>query len=267
MFSPILLSAHNPGPMTGRGNNTYLIAAANGPAALIDAGTGERRHLEELGAALAAAHARLTHVLVTHGHHDHSDGAVPLARAHPAAALHKYPGARDRDQPVPWQPLGDGDVIVTAGDERLIVLHTPGHAPDHVAFLHEASGTMFTGDLVTLGSSVMIDISGGGDLRQYLASLERVRALAPARLLPAHGPIVTDPHVVLTAYLDHRRMREGQVIEALRAGRSDVPAIAESIYDDLDPALMPAAHQNVRAHLDKLKADGLATDTGGWRLR
>src|SRR5204862_517926 len=138
MFSPILLSAHNPGPMTGRGNNTYLIAAANGPAALIDAGTGERRHLEELGA-----------------------------------------------------------------------------------------------------------------------------ALAPARLLPAHGPIVTDPHVVLTAYLDHRRMREGQVIEALRAGRSDVPAIAESIYDDLDPALMPAAHQNVRAHLDKLKADGLATDTGG----
>ena len=85
--------------------------------------------------------------------------------------------------------------------------------------------------------------------------------------MPAHGPIVEDPHALLKSYLDHRRFRERQVIAALRAGHSDVPAIAESIYDGLDPALMPAARENVRAHLEKLKDDGLATDEAGrWRL-
>ena len=113
----------------------------------------------------------------------------------------------------------------------------------------------------------MIHSSRGGNLRQYLVSLERLLALAPTRLLPAHGPMVSDPQALLKAYLDHRRMREAQVIDALRAGRSDVQTIAESIYDGLDPALMPAAHENVRAHLDKLKSDGIATDDAGWRLR
>ena len=76
-----------------------------------------------------------------------------------------------------------------------------------------------------------------------------------------------DPATLLKAYLDHRRLREQQVIAALRAGYSDVQRIAESIYDDLDPALMPAARENVRAHLDKLKSDGMVTDEAGWRLR
>jgi len=252
--------------MTGRGNNTYLLTAPDGSAALVDAGTGEAQHLDELRAALDKARARLTKVLVTHGHRDHIDGAPQLAREHPAAAFFKFRTPHDGGGPIAWQTLSDGDVVI-AGGEPVTVLHTPGHAPDHVVLHHEQTGTIFTGDLVVSGSSVMIDTSGGGHLGQYLASLERVRALAPERLLPAHGPMVDDPNRLLTAYLDHRRMREEQVIAALRAGRSDVEAIAESIYDDLDPALMPAAHENVRAHLDKLKSDGIATDDGGWRLR
>ena len=116
-----------------------------------------------------------------------------------------------------WQTLGDGEAV-TAGDETLIVLHTPGHSPDHLAFWHEASRTIFTGDLVVLGSSVMIHWSRGGDLGQYLASLERLLALEPSRLLPAHGPGRHGPARALDELLEHRRMRERQVIERCEPG-------------------------------------------------
>jgi glyoxylase-like metal-dependent hydrolase (beta-lactamase superfamily II) len=162
--------------------------------------------------------------------------------------------------------LRDGDVV-RAGDESLQALHTPGHSPDHLALWHERTGTIFTGDLVALGSSVMIHWSRGGDLGQYLASLDRLLTLDPRRLLPAHGPVIDDPRTVLTAYSEHRLERERQVVEALRRGHGSVQAIAESIYDGLAPALMPAAQENVRAHLEKLKREQRATEEDGrWTL-
>jgi glyoxylase-like metal-dependent hydrolase (beta-lactamase superfamily II) len=251
--------------MTGSGNNTYLVVGRTGSATLIDSGVGEPRHLAELTAALGAG--QLDAVLVTHGHRDHAAGAPAIAVAHPAASFSKLPWPdEDAQYGVPWRPLDDGDVV-PAGDQWLQVLHTPGHSPDHVAFWHEPSATIFTGDLVVQGSSVMIHWSRGGDLGQYLASLERLLSLAPRRLLPAHGPAIDDPHTILTGYLEHRRQRERQVLEALRAGDASVQAIAESIYDGLAPALMPAARENVRAHLEKLKAEGRATDDNGrWTL-
>src|SRR5207244_1256989 len=122
-----------------------------------------------------------------------------------------------------------------AGREPLTTLHTPGHSPDHLAFWHKPSRTLFTGDLVVLGSSVMIHWSRGGDLAQYLASLAALQALEPTRLLPAHGPPIEDPQTVLHGYIEHRLQRERQVVEALRAGHATVQAIAESIYDGLAP--------------------------------
>src|SRR5262245_8100824 len=167
-FEPLLLNAHNPGPMTGAGNNTYLIAADDRAAVLIDAGVGDARHLEAIGAALSTRRARLDRVLVTHGHVDHASGAPALAAAHPDARFLKSPWpGQDEKYAVSWETIRDRDVV-RVGGESLVVVATPGHSPDHLAFVHEPSRTIFTGDLVVLGSSVMIHSSRGGDLRLYM---------------------------------------------------------------------------------------------------
>ena len=265
VLTPILIAAHNPGPMTGRGNNTYLLVGSDRQAVLVDAGVGDPRHLAAIEAELARHSARLVRVLVTNGHADHASGASALRAAHTGVRLQKFrwPGL-DGSGLITWEPLPDGEQI-PVGDQLLSVVHTPGHSPDHVVFWDPASRTAFTGDLVVSGGSVMIHTSRGGHLGQYMASLERVMRLRPVRLLPGHGDFIDNPESVLLGYLDHRRMRERQVIEALAAGFGTVPAIADSIYDGLDPALMPAARENVQAHLEKLKDDGRAVeDNGTW---
>ena len=261
-FNLIRLEAHNPGPMTGSGNHTYLLIAEP-VAVLIDAGVGEPRHLDSLRRTLDAHQATLRDVLVTHGHPDHASGAAAIAREHPEARFSKFPWpAEDGRVAVPWRPIREHDRC-RFGETSVVALHTPGHSPDHLTFWHEASRTAFTGDLVVQDSSVMIHATHGGNLSHYLQSLERVRRLSPRRLLPAHGRDVADPEGLLRGYLEHRRMREAQVIGALQSGRDTVQAIVESIYDGLAPALVPAATENVRAHLDKLREDGLAIETGG----
>jgi glyoxylase-like metal-dependent hydrolase (beta-lactamase superfamily II) len=265
-FEPVRLPAWNPGPMTGHGNSTYLIVGTGGRAALLDAGVGEPRHLAEVGRRLSERHARLDVVLVTHAHHDHAAGVRALAAAHVGAEFRKYPWPEeDGKYTVRWRAIDDGEVV-DAGGEPLMALHTPGHSPDHLSFWHEPSATLFAGDLVVPDGSVMIQWSRGGDMGQYLTSLRRVLAVNPRRLLPAHGEEVTRPAELLSRYLEHRAERERQVVASLEAGRETVPAIAESIYDRIDPALMPAARENVRAHLEKLKAEGrVREDRGRWR--
>ncbi len=260
MFNPIRIDARNPGPMTGAGNATYLLAAPGFPALLVDAGVGHAEHIADLRTALERADATLDTVFVTHGHGDHAGGAVALAAAFPGVRFLKHPWpAQDHEFDVPWQRVGEGDRIAAA-DETLQVIATPGHSPDHLALWHEPSRTLFTGDLVVAGSTVMIHASRGGDLRQYLQSLERMLSLEPSQLLPAHGAAIGDPATLLRMYIDHRLLRERQVLAALAHGHGGLPAIAESIYHGLAPALMPAALETVRAHLEKLRQDGRVTE-------
>ncbi len=255
--------------MTGGGNNTYLLleSGSESEGLLVDAGVGESQHLAQLDRELNLRRASLARVLVTHGHRDHISGAPAVARQHPKAVFSKFPYPDDEARiDVHWHPLAEGDVI-SIGREALTVLYTPGHSPDHVAFWHEETQVAFTGDLVIKGGSVMIHWSRGGDLASYLRSLERLLSLGPTKLFPAHGPVIEDPIATLTHTIEHRLLRERQIVEALGGGRSTVPAIAESIYHQLALGLTMAAQESVRAHLEKLKTEGRAfNDNERWHL-
>ena len=251
---PVAIHACNPGPMTGDGNWTWLIPGST--PTLIDAGTGEPRHLDAVSDALAGA--VLAQVLVTHGHGDHASGVLALAQRFPGTRFLKMPWReRDGRWPVSWEPLADGQ-LVAAGDSQVRVVHTPGHAPDHVCFWHEESGTLFCGDLAVKGTTVFIPANLQGDLLQYLGSLARVRALKPSRLLPAHGAIIDDPDALLLAYLAHRMEREEQIVAALRERDASVDALVPLIYRGLKETLLEVARETVLAHLRKLEREGRA---------
>ncbi len=250
-MKPTLLHAANPGPYTGDGNWTYLIAG-NRPV-LIDAGVGQPEHLAAIAAATTGGPVD---VVVTHAHSDHASGAPMIQSRWPAARFLKHPWPA-RDVGVPWLTLADGETVMT-GTGPLEVLHTPGHSPDHIALWHADSRTLFVGDLLQLGSTVFIPASSGGSLAQYLASLERLRQLSPLRAWPAHGPVIEDPVALITQYIEHRRQREVQVLAALSDGLQTVEAITERVYVNLAPALIPMARESVLAHLVKLADEGKA---------
>lgn len=240
----ILLRAGNASEWTGpTGNNTYLLPG--GVPTLIDAGVGAADHLDALAEALQGD--ALECVLITHGHSDHASGA--------AAIIERWPSVEIRGGA--HGPIRDGERI-EAGETRLLALHTPGHAPDHFCFFDEAQGDLYCGDLLRIGGTIVIPASRGGDLQQYLASLERVRALRPRRLLPAHGPFVDDPAALIERYIAHRAERDRQILDAIAAGSITPDAIVARVYGPLSPSLARAAADSVRAHLIKLHREGRA---------
>jgi glyoxylase-like metal-dependent hydrolase (beta-lactamase superfamily II) len=245
--APVLLHAGNTGSLTGPGNNTWLLDGAQ--PALIDAGIGAARHVSAIARALRAR--SLVRVLVTHGHPDHASGVPALRMTWPSIEACKYPLRGESG----WRALKDGEAI-RAGDRMLTVMHTPGHAQDHVCFWDAELRDLYTGDMLILGTSVMIPFGRGGNLREYLQSLERLAALEPVRIFPGHGQVIDAPLEVIEQYLKHRQLREHQILECLSAKVTDVTGIVARLYPGLESGLLAAARSTVEAHLAKLREEG-----------
>jgi glyoxylase-like metal-dependent hydrolase (beta-lactamase superfamily II) len=245
----LLLPAGNASTWTGStGNNTYLLPGRI--PTLIDAGVGAPEHVAAIDRALHGA--PLAMVLITHSHVDHSSGVPALRQQWPDLAVRQF-GMGSR-------PLVGAERI-EAGDSAVTVLHTPGHSPDHCCFVHGRD--IFCGDLVRIGGTIVIPASSGGDLALYLDSLQRVRDLNAARLLPGHGPIVANPARLIDEYLRHRLERERQVLDALQRGSATPEEIVAQIYEALPDELVPAAAESVRAHLIKLQNEGRVSEHDG----
>jgi glyoxylase-like metal-dependent hydrolase (beta-lactamase superfamily II) len=222
--------------------------------------------LDAIAATLDAAGQSLKQVIVTHAHSDHAAGAVALSARWPEAAFLKLPWPEaDQRYPVEWRALAAGQCL-HAGDLSLEVLPTPGHAPDHICLWHAPSQTLFGGDLLIAGSTVVVPGTRSGDLRAYLDSLARVAALQPRQVLPAHGAVIDDPVALIERYSAHRAAREREVLAAVIQGADGVEAIVAAVYPLLAGPLRMVAVETVHAHVNKLRDERRIVDENG-RLR
>ena len=241
--------------------NAYLLGT--GPMALVDPGSPYPEEQERLHAAVTAAVAqlgrRLTAIWITHHHPDHVDGVVAAAAAFDVpVAAHPETAERLAARGIRVNAFfHDGERQELGAGFHVRVVHTPGHARGHLAFLVEEDGTLLCGDLLSALSTIVID-PPEGSMRDYLASLERCRELRPRFLFPAHGPVLRDGERVLTQLIDHRRAREARILDAWQNGVHDADAIVPLAYDEADvpPPLRPIAARQVLAHLDHLREQG-----------
>ena len=267
-LSPLIrrVVANNPGLMTGPGTNTYLVGIDE--VAVIDPGPDLAQHVDAIiGASMME---RVRWILLTHTHPDHWPAAGKIAQKTGAkiAAFAPFPKADEVTLDLDLV-LADGDSI--EGTEfRLEALHTPGHAPNHLCFWLEEERALFTGDHVLNGTTTVVNPQRGGDMIQYLASLERLRKLRRvARICPGHGDVIEDATATLDEYVAHRKMRERQILKLLKAKPATIPKIVAALYTDTPDGLLEMAQRQVHAHLLKLKAEGKVSGSGAktsWSL-
>jgi glyoxylase-like metal-dependent hydrolase (beta-lactamase superfamily II) len=251
------VTAPNAGPMTGRGTNTYLVGdPASETWAVIDPGPADERHVQAI---LDAAPGTIGWILVTHTHRDHSPAAA-LLKARTGAPLLGMRALHDDGQDTGFRPdhaLAHDDTLALGADTTLRVVHTPGHASNHLCYLLVQEKTLFTGDHVMQGSTVVIN-PPDGDMGQYMASLGMLLTLDLEWLAPGHGFLIAEPREAVERLIRHRRAREAKVLRALAAGHEDLDDLLVQVYDDVPVALHPVARRSLLAHVLHLRASGLA---------
>lgn len=232
------IRAANPSPLTLTGTNSWILG--RDPAWLVDPGPGLPEHVEAVSLELARR-GGLGGIALTHDHFDHSEAV--------GAIRERFPGAQLAG--------GRGDVSLLLSDGARVgpleALATPGHAPDHYAFLYDGVG--FTGDAV-LGEGSVFLTPDPGALAGYLNALAELRQRALELLCPGHGPLIEDPEAKLEAYISHRREREQRLLAALGVGARTVEEMLDAAWSDVPAALRPAAAITLAAHLDKLEEEG-----------
>ncbi len=277
--------APNPSPMTYRGTNTYLVGAR--ALAVIDPGPASEAHLKAILAAVGPDQ-RISHIIVTHTHLDHSPLARPLS-VQTGAPIYAFGGPSagrsaimqelakagdigggegiDRDF-APDICVKDGDMIDGDG-WQLEVIHTPGHLGNHICL--RLGEICFTADHVMGWASSLVS-PPDGDLTDFMASCEKLARRDWAQFLPGHGEVISEPTARLKWLIEHRKQREAQILEALQTGPSTAADLAERIYVDTPKALLGAATRNVLAHLiDRLqtgevKQEGALTPAAIFKL-
>jgi glyoxylase-like metal-dependent hydrolase (beta-lactamase superfamily II) len=274
--SPLIsrVVADNPGPFTFKGTGVYIVGGSD--VAVIDPGPDDASHVDALKRALEGR--RVTHILVTHTHADHSPAARPLKEWSGAKTYAFGPhgsgkledGVRVEEggdmQFVPDVRVKDGEIIKGNGFTFECVF-TPGHTSNHMCYALKEENALFTGDHI-MGWSTTVVTPPDGDMAQYMASVKKLMARDDATLYPTHGAPVTDPKPFLAAYLEHRLDRERQIVACIEDGLSTIPEMVARMYADVDKRLHPAASRSVLAHLIQLEGENRVVNDGGrYRLK
>jgi glyoxylase-like metal-dependent hydrolase (beta-lactamase superfamily II) len=251
------LVAPNPSLLSGAGTNTYILGDER--FLVIDPGPAMVQHVDRI---LELTGDGLETVLVTHTHADHSPAAMLLSKRSGAALIGPLAIAgEEADMSFkPTRVLGDNDIVTIEG-RRIRAIHTPGHVGNHLCYLLEDSGLLFTGDHLNQGTTVVI-IPPDGSMRDYLNSLRRLQREPVSGLAPGHGLVIEDAQAEVVRIYEHRMQRERKVVDQLKGfPPSTLQELLPRVYDDVNPALLSLAKRSLLAHLIKLKDDRRVIET------